>query len=65
MSDEELIAELNAELRDRDPLAILRKQIRNRTLNEIEQQLDNAVSDFGDSIHKKEMRRIIADMKEE
>ena len=62
-SNAALMAELNAELRGRDPYEILRRQVRNATLDELESRTK---TDFGALANAPAARRILrtlADMR--
>jgi hypothetical protein len=55
-----LIAQLNAELRTRDPHEVMRQLIRNQVLDEIEQRIGDLGLAAGD-----EIMRVIKDMRNE
>jgi hypothetical protein len=55
-----LIAQLNAELRTRDPHEVMRRLIRNQVLDEIEQRIGDLGLAAGD-----EITRVIKDMRNE
>jgi hypothetical protein len=55
-----LIAQLNAELRTRDPHEVMRRLIRNQVLDEIEQRIGDLGLATAD-----EIRRVIKDMRNE
>jgi hypothetical protein len=55
-----LIAQLNAELRTRDPHEVMRQLIRNQVLDEIEQRIGDLGLAAGD-----EITRVIKDMRNE
>ena len=62
-SNAALMAELNAELRSRDPYEILRRQVRNGTLDELERRTK---TDLGALVNAPAARRILrtlADMR--
>jgi hypothetical protein len=55
-----LIAQLNAELRTRDPHEVMRRLIRNQVLDEIDQRIGDLGLATAD-----EIRRVIKDMRNE
>ena len=58
-----LIAELNAELRGRDPFEILRRQVRNATLDEIEWRAKTDLGALAEAPPARRTLRIVAEMR--
>jgi hypothetical protein len=59
-----LIAELNAELRGRDPYEILRRRVRNATLDELEKRARTDLAAMAEAPPARRILRILADMRE-
>lgn len=58
-----LIAELNAELRGRDPNEILRRRVRNTTLDELERRAKTDLGALAEGPAGRRILRILADMR--
>jgi len=62
-SNAALIAELNAELRGRDPNEILRRRVRNATLDELETRAKTDLAALAEAPAARRILRIVADMR--
>jgi hypothetical protein len=62
-SNAALIAELNAELRGRDPNEILRRRVRNATLDEFEMRAKTDLAALAKAPPASHIQRILADMR--
>jgi hypothetical protein len=58
-----LMAELNAELRGRDPYEILRRQVRTATLDELERRAKTDLAALANEPPARRILRILADMR--
>jgi hypothetical protein len=58
-----LMAELNAELRGRDPYEILRRQVRNATLDELERRAKTDLGALAEAPPARRILRILAEMR--
>jgi hypothetical protein len=58
-----LIAQLNAELRGRDPYEILRRRVRNATLDELETRAKTDLAALAEAPPARRILRIVADMR--
>ena len=62
-SNAALMAELNAELRGRDPYEILRRQVRNATLDELERRTKADLAALATAPAARRILRTLADMR--
>jgi hypothetical protein len=62
-SNAALMAELNAELRERDPNEVLRRRVRNATLDELETRAKADLAAVAETPPARRILRIIADMR--
>jgi len=62
-SNAALIAELNAELRGRDPNEILRRRVRNATLDEFEMRAKRDLATLAKAPPARHILEIVADMR--
>jgi hypothetical protein len=62
-SHAQLVADLNAELRGRDPNEIWRRRVRNTTLDELEERAKAELTGLAETAAARRILRIVADMR--